>query len=75
MSLKIEAMEARVGPETETTSFPETFWQRQDVMINALDNIQVNPKPYHHKTLNPKPYHHKTLNPKPYHHKTLNPKS
>lgn len=39
--LKIEAMEARVGPETESTSFPETFWQRQDVMVNALDNIQA----------------------------------
>ncbi|OEH77858.1 ubiquitin-activating enzyme e1 family protein [Cyclospora cayetanensis] len=39
--LKVEALEARVGPETEGVTFTESFWMRQDLMINALDNIQA----------------------------------
>ncbi|KAL8274743.1 hypothetical protein Esti_001348 [Eimeria stiedai] len=39
--LKIEALEARVGLETEGTVFNESFWRSQDIIINALDNIQI----------------------------------
>ncbi|XP_026190766.1 ubiquitin-activating enzyme E1 2 [Cyclospora cayetanensis] len=31
--LKVEALEARVGPETEGVTFTESFWMRQDLMI------------------------------------------
>jgi len=36
----VEAMEVRVGPESEDT-FDDAFWQSLDGVINALDNIQA----------------------------------
>jgi ubiquitin-activating enzyme E1 len=35
-----EALEVRVGPETETT-FNDAFWEGLDCVVNALDNIQA----------------------------------
>ncbi|CDJ43654.1 hypothetical protein ETH_00003310, partial [Eimeria tenella] len=37
----VVALEARVGPETEAEIFTESFWRSQDIIINALDNIQA----------------------------------
>lgn len=34
------ALETRVGPDTEET-FNDTFWESQDCIVNALDNIQA----------------------------------
>jgi len=38
--LKVEAMEVRVGGDTEDT-FDDAFWDSLDGVINALDNIQA----------------------------------
>jgi ubiquitin-activating enzyme E1 len=35
-----EALEVRVGPETEET-FNDSFWEGLDCVVNALDNIQA----------------------------------
>jgi len=39
-SLKINALEIRVGVDTEET-FDDTFWDSQSMIVNALDNIQA----------------------------------
>lgn len=39
-SLKVDALEIRVGNDTEDT-FDDTFWDSQSVIVNALDNIQA----------------------------------
>lgn len=41
VSIQIVALEDRVGLETEATVFTDHFWQDQQIIINALDNIQV----------------------------------
>ncbi|KAL1177584.1 hypothetical protein V6Z11_A03G041000 [Gossypium hirsutum] len=38
--LKIEALQNRVGPETEGV-FNDTFWEKLTVVINALDNVNA----------------------------------
>ncbi|EOY34576.1 Ubiquitin-activating enzyme E1 1 isoform 2, partial [Theobroma cacao] len=38
--LKIEALQNRVGPETENV-FNDTFWENLTVVINALDNVNA----------------------------------
>ncbi|KAI3819474.1 hypothetical protein L1987_13313 [Smallanthus sonchifolius] len=38
--LQIEALQNRVGPETETV-FDDTFWENLNVVINALDNVNA----------------------------------
>ncbi|KAK1437031.1 hypothetical protein QVD17_02816 [Tagetes erecta] len=38
--LKIEALQNRVGPETENV-FDDTFWENSSVVINALDNVNA----------------------------------
>ncbi|CAE7672758.1 UBA1 [Symbiodinium sp. CCMP2592] len=38
--LKLDAMEVRVGPDTEET-FDDAFWDSLDCVVNALDNIQA----------------------------------
>lgn len=39
-SLKIQALQNRVSPETETV-FDDAFWESIDVVINALDNVNA----------------------------------
>merc|ERR1719456_214871 len=39
-ALKVVATEIRVGNDTEDT-FDDTFWQGQDCVVNALDNVQA----------------------------------
>ncbi|KAE8722765.1 Ubiquitin-activating enzyme E1 2 [Hibiscus syriacus] len=39
-SLRIEALQNRVGPETENI-FDDTFWENLTVVINALDNVNA----------------------------------
>ncbi|OAY24226.1 ubiquitin-activating enzyme E1 1 isoform X2 [Manihot esculenta] len=39
-SLNIEALQNRVGPETENV-FDDTFWENLTVVINALDNVNA----------------------------------
>lgn len=39
-SLNIEALQNRVGPETENV-FDDTFWENLSVVINALDNVNA----------------------------------
>jgi len=39
-SLKVDALEIRVGNDTEDT-FDDKFWESQSVIVNALDNIQA----------------------------------
>lgn len=39
-AMKIDAMEVRVGPDTEDT-FDDTFWDGLHCVVNALDNIQA----------------------------------
>ncbi|XP_019234013.1 PREDICTED: ubiquitin-activating enzyme E1 1-like isoform X2 [Nicotiana attenuata] len=38
--LQVEALQNRVGPETENV-FDDTFWENLSVVINALDNINA----------------------------------
>ncbi|CAL5424626.1 unnamed protein product [Camellia sinensis] len=38
--LCIEALQSRVGPETENV-FDDTFWENLSVVINALDNVNA----------------------------------
>ncbi|KAL4558393.1 hypothetical protein LXL04_036593 [Taraxacum kok-saghyz] len=38
--LQIEALQNRVGPETESV-FDDTFWENLDVVVNALDNVNA----------------------------------
>ena len=38
--LKVKALETRVGADTQET-FHDTFWSSQDLIVNALDNIQA----------------------------------
>jgi len=38
--LNIEALQNRVGPETENV-FHDTFWEKLSVVINALDNVSA----------------------------------
>ncbi|KAK2982725.1 hypothetical protein RJ640_025141, partial [Escallonia rubra] len=38
--LQIEALQNRVGPETENV-FDDTFWEKLSVVVNALDNINA----------------------------------
>ncbi|KAJ4840511.1 E1 ubiquitin-activating protein [Turnera subulata] len=39
-NLKIEALQNRVGPETENV-FDDTFWENLTAVINALDNVNA----------------------------------
>lgn len=39
-SLKVEALQNRVGPETENV-FDDTFWENLTVVVNALDNVNA----------------------------------
>lgn len=39
-ALKVNALEVRVGPDTEDT-FDDAFWESLDGIVNALDNIQA----------------------------------
>eukprot|EP00250_Pteridium_aquilinum_P004385 c14598_g1_i1 orf=229-3372(-) len=39
-SLKVEALQNRVSPETENV-FDDAFWESVDVVINALDNVNA----------------------------------
>ena len=39
-NLNVESLEVRVGPDTEET-FDDHFWNSQDCIINALDNVQA----------------------------------
>ncbi|GFZ01570.1 ubiquitin-activating enzyme 1 [Actinidia rufa] len=52
--LRIEALQNRVGPETENV-FHDTFWENLNVVVNALDN--VNARLY--KTMVPQEIHQK----------------
>lgn len=36
----VEALEVRVGPDTDST-FNDAFWENLDCVVNALDNIQT----------------------------------
>jgi len=38
--LSITSSEVRVGPDTEDT-FNDSFWEAQDIVVNALDNVQA----------------------------------
>ncbi|KAF5446670.1 hypothetical protein F2P56_032279 [Juglans regia] len=38
--LKIEALQNRIGPDTENV-FDDTFWENLSVVINALDNVNA----------------------------------
>lgn len=38
--LQIEALQNRVGPETENV-FDDTFWENLNVVVNALDNVNA----------------------------------
>lgn len=38
--MNVEALETRVGPDTEDI-FNDDFWDRQDCIVNALDNVQA----------------------------------
>jgi len=40
-ALKVEALEQRVGPETEDGPFDDLFWSGLDCVVNALDNVQA----------------------------------
>eukprot|EP00922_Rhytidocystis_sp_ex-Travisia-forbesii_P048846 GHVS01072735.1.p1 GENE.GHVS01072735.1~~GHVS01072735.1.p1 ORF type:complete len:1106 (+),score=141.84 GHVS01072735.1:89-3406(+) len=39
-SLSVDAIEVRVGPDTEDR-LDDAFWQNLDVVVNALDNVQA----------------------------------
>ncbi|KAG2673027.1 hypothetical protein I3760_13G070300 [Carya illinoinensis] len=39
-NLKIEALQNRIGPDTENV-FDDTFWENLSVVINALDNVNA----------------------------------
>lgn len=39
-NLKVEALQNRVGPDTENV-FDDAFWENIDVVINALDNVNA----------------------------------
>eukprot|EP00117_Sycon_ciliatum_P049202 scpid34613/ scgid34922/ Ubiquitin-like modifier-activating enzyme 6; Monocyte protein 4; Ubiquitin-activating enzyme E1-like protein 2 len=39
--LRIDAHQEKVGPQTEKTHYPDDFFQRQDVCVNALDNVEA----------------------------------
>jgi len=39
-ALKVNALEVRVGNDTEDT-FDDEFWEAQSVIVNALDNVQA----------------------------------
>mmetsp|Transcript_6335 Transcript_6335/g.17708 ORF Transcript_6335/g.17708 Transcript_6335/m.17708 type:complete len:697 (+) Transcript_6335:1459-3549(+) len=38
--IRIEALQNRVSPETENV-FDDSFWQRTDLIVNALDNVNA----------------------------------
>ena len=38
--LQIEALQNRVGPETENV-FDDTFWENLNVVVNAFDNVNT----------------------------------
>ncbi|KAL8577432.1 hypothetical protein ACOMHN_048067 [Nucella lapillus] len=40
-ALHIEAQQHKVCPQTETTNYPDAFYEAQDVMVNALDNLEA----------------------------------
>eukprot|EP00798_Chlamydomonas_sp_ICE-L_P027491 gene27492-4798_t len=39
-AMKINALQNRVSPETETV-FNDTFWEKLDLVVNALDNVNA----------------------------------
>jgi len=39
-SLKVEALQNRVSPETEDV-FNDSFWMGTDLVVNALDNVNA----------------------------------
>ncbi|XP_025078407.1 ubiquitin-like modifier-activating enzyme 6 [Pomacea canaliculata] len=39
--LHIEAHQYKVCPQTESTLYTDSFFERQDIMVNALDNVEA----------------------------------
>ncbi|CAA9991047.1 ubiquitin-activating enzyme E1, putative [Plasmodium knowlesi strain H] len=39
-NINVQSLETKVGPENEHI-FNETFWEKQHIIVNALDNIQA----------------------------------
>ncbi|XP_059175412.1 ubiquitin-like modifier-activating enzyme 6 [Physella acuta] len=39
--LQIEAHQHRVGPHTEETVYTDAFFESQDIIVNALDNVEA----------------------------------
>ncbi|KAK7116491.1 ubiquitin-like modifier-activating enzyme 6 [Littorina saxatilis] len=40
-ALHIEAQQHKVCPQTESSNYPDKFFEAQDVMVNALDNVEA----------------------------------
>ena len=40
-ALKIEAHQHKVCPQTESAQYPDDFYLRQDMVVNALDNVEA----------------------------------
>ena len=41
IDLKIEAQEYKVFPGTERKIYTDAFFQKQDIVVNALDNVEA----------------------------------
>ena len=41
LELNIEALEYKVFPGTQAKVFHDAFFQAQDVVVNALDNVEA----------------------------------
>ncbi|KAI8793388.1 ubiquitin-like modifier-activating enzyme 6 isoform X1 [Biomphalaria glabrata] len=39
--IKIEAQQHKVGPQTEDTIYTDAFFDSQDIIVNALDNVEA----------------------------------
>ncbi|CAC5382570.1 UBE1L2 [Mytilus coruscus] len=39
--LKIEPQQYKVCPQTEESNYPDTFFEYQDLIVNALDNVEA----------------------------------
>ncbi|CAL1537293.1 unnamed protein product [Lymnaea stagnalis] len=39
--LKIEAQQHKVGPQTEESVYTDAFFEHQDIIVNALDNVEA----------------------------------
>eukprot|EP00118_Oscarella_pearsei_P003042 m.12690 g.12690 ORF g.12690 m.12690 type:complete len:1013 (+) comp24236_c0_seq1:876-3914(+) len=40
-AINIEAQQHKVWPKTESTCYPDAFFARQDLVVNALDNVEA----------------------------------